>query len=278
MDNEKIISSNDLAAYVVCPEAWRLKLTNKKYDHKPSPQQSVAKEIRKEWQEEQELSSSLSLYARITYFLLTAIVALVFILEHYRSSFLEKLHFKTDIHIPDEILLLLIFLGLVIFMWDFFQRKSKKIKKEGGLSPESTVKSIKGSKEKPVDNYFSNKLGLSAKPDAVVKEMGLSIPVIVKPTTNKIRDRHVIELLNSLVLLEEKEKKPIPYGLLLMGKDKRRVEIEFNEEKRKWHSMLVAEMRSILDGVPAVPKPSFNKCKRCDVAKICDHSEAGSNN
>lgn len=268
----RLITANELASYVVCPEAWRLKLTEESTP-KGFQAKLEAGKSRRKWAEEQELSHTLRYYAKVVYALLSGIVGLVFVLEHYRSNFLKNLHYKIDIHVPDEILFLLIFLGLLIFMWDFFQRRSKKIKTEGGLSETSQMQAIKGSEKTPLKYYRSTELGLSAQPDALISENKQLIPVIIKPTTNKIRDRHVVELLTCLRLIEEEQGQPSAYGILIMGKEKRQVKIAYTEEKRRWHQTLIEEMRSILeDGVPAVPAPAAYKCGRCDVEKICQHS------
>jgi len=77
---KKLISANELASYVVCPEAWRLKKTSDDFPVKSTPNQTAAKE-RKEWTEKQGTLAELKLYAKVAYVLLVMLVILVFLLE-----------------------------------------------------------------------------------------------------------------------------------------------------------------------------------------------------
>jgi hypothetical protein len=92
MDNsseKKVISAEELANYVVCPEAWRLK-----YLERGRKQQAQRKEdgraSRQEWFETQDLSAKLRSYAKIAYLLLVLLVIVVFLLEHKRTSPSQK--------------------------------------------------------------------------------------------------------------------------------------------------------------------------------------------
>ena len=116
------------------------------------------------------------------------------------------------------------------------------------------------------------RVGLSGRPDALIKDDGAVIPVSIKPMSKKVRDRHVIELIAHLRLVEEDEGVRPPYGILLMGKGARKVKIRNTEEKQRWLESLIDEMNSIIGGVPAVPAPALYKCKHCDVNRICKHS------
>jgi CRISPR/Cas system-associated exonuclease Cas4 (RecB family) len=176
--------------------------------------------------------------------------------------------------VPTEIVLLLLILGLIIFMWDLFERRSSSIRKEAGLEEKTELISLRGGTCLPSKECFSPSLGLTSKPDALIKEEGYVIPVDVKPMTNKVRDRHVIALFAHMRLIEETEGKRPPYGILLMGEKRRRVKIKNSEEKQRWLDALLEEMRSICDGVPAVPAPSTYKCRSCDVHGICKYSMA----
>lgn len=176
--------------------------------------------------------------------------------------------------VPQEIVLLLLILGLIIFMWDLFERRSSSMRKEAGLEEKTELISLRSSTSLPSKEYYSPSLGLTSRPDALIKEDGYLIPVDVKPMTNKVRDRHVIAIFVHMRLIEEVEGKRPPYGILLMGEKRRRVKIKNSEEKQRWLDALLAEMRSISEGVPAVPAPSTYKCRSCDVCGICKHSAA----
>ncbi|HQH26507.1 MAG TPA: Dna2/Cas4 domain-containing protein [Oligoflexia bacterium] len=173
--------------------------------------------------------------------------------------------------VPTEIVLLLLVLGLIIVMWDLFDRRSKSARKETGLDEKTEVLSVRGGSTLPGKEYYSEELALVSKPDALIKEEGMVIPVDVKPMTDKVRDRHVVAMLLHLKLMEEITGERPPYGILLMGQKRRQVKIKNTEEKQRWLDSLIDEMRSICDGVPAVPAPSVYKCKHCDVRAICTH-------
>jgi hypothetical protein len=89
LSEKKVISAEELANYVVCPEAWRLK-----YLEKGRKQQAQRKEYgrasRQEWFETQDLSAKLRSYAKVAYFLLVLLVIVVFLLEHKRTSPSQK--------------------------------------------------------------------------------------------------------------------------------------------------------------------------------------------
>lgn len=176
--------------------------------------------------------------------------------------------------IPVEILLLLLLLGLIIFMWDLFDRRSVSFRKTSGLDDKSELISLRGGEFLPGKDLYSATLGLSSKPDALIKEDGFVIPVDIKPLSNKVRDRHIVAMMINLLLIEESAGVRPPYGILLLGKDKRRVKIKNSEEKQRWVAALLDEMRSIAGGVPAIPAPAPYKCRHCDVRDGCEHSLA----
>lgn len=174
--------------------------------------------------------------------------------------------------IPAEILLLILVLGVLIFIWDLFDRRSKGIQEDAGLSTSSEVLAVAGSSYLPGKEYSSKELGLSGKPDALVREDGFIIPVDIKPMTQKVRDRHIVQLLAHLRLIEETEGVRPPYGILIMGKKGRVIHVKNTDDKQRWLQTLIDEMHSIMDGVPAVPAPAPLKCKSCDVRELCKHS------
>ena len=292
----RILTAEEIANYVVCPEAWRLKYVM--HAHKTPAQHSTEGAVRKQaWTKRQDLSRQLSSYAKIAYLLLVALVIIVFLLDQQRAggligSFSAKnptvtksaqddaaQHDESAVRdgrapktVPPEIFQLLLVLGLLIFMWDLFERRSRKLKRESGLSEQSEMVAAKGSSRLAARSLLSESLGISSKPDAIVKDGSAVIPVAVHPLTNKVRDRHVIPMLVHLCLLEETSGRRPPYGVLVMGRKERRVQIANTEEKQRWLESLVDEMRSILDGVPAVPAPNVPKCKHCDVRTVCKYS------
>ncbi len=126
----------------------------------------------------------------------------------------------------------------------------------------------------PGKSYASAELGLRGKPDAVIREKNQIIPVDIHPLANKIRDRHVVQMLAHLRLMEENEGVRPEHGILLMGKNQRKVLLKNTPEKQRWLETLIDEMHSIMDGIPAVPSPTPQKCRACDVRGICEFSLA----
>lgn len=180
--------------------------------------------------------------------------------------------FDSQQPIPLEIVLLLAMLGLLIFMWDLFDRRSRKIRERSGFDAKTELVALQGSTRLRGKTYFSETEGLISRPDALIKKEGFIIPVSVQPMSKKIHDRHIVQMLVHMRLIEEVEGKRPPYGILLMGQRGRIVRVQNTPQKQFWLSTLLDEMRSIMDGVPALPKPAPLKCKHCDVREICKHS------
>ena len=174
--------------------------------------------------------------------------------------------------VPNEILIILLILGVVIFVWDVFDRRSTKIRTSGGLSEKSEVVALRGSSYLPAKEYYSAKLNLSSRPHGLIREEGVIIPVDVNPLSRKIKDRHVIQMLAHLRLIEEAEGVKPPYGMLVMGPEARPVKIKNSEEKQAWLDRVLQEMNAIIAGAEAVADPVFYKCRSCDVRELCSFS------
>ncbi len=172
--------------------------------------------------------------------------------------------------IPLEIILLLLILGLLIFFWDFFERKYSQLSENSELESHTTIVALKNDATFPSQTFSSSKLGLRGRPDAIVKEKSFLIPVDLVPLSSKIQDRHVIKIIAYLRLIEEKTGKSSPYGILLMGKKRRMVRVKNSDEKQRWLETLVDEMNAVADGVPALASPHPAKCKNCDVRDLCN--------
>lgn len=91
--NKGVITARDIAAYVVCPEAWRIKLESQTARRETSRTREGQRR-RSEWAKSQDLSFQLRNYAKILYLLLVALVIVVFLMEHQRIS--------TDASAPDR--------------------------------------------------------------------------------------------------------------------------------------------------------------------------------
>jgi len=188
------------------------------------------------------------------------------------SAFLDRISDQIDRVIPIEILVILIILGVIIFVWDLLMRQSNQLKTSGGLTEKSQLVAVSGSTKIPGRVYSSAELGLSSQPHSLIKEEGFLIPVDVVPSSKKVKDRHVVQMLVHMRLVETIEGKRPPYGILILGKEQRSVRIKNTDEKQSWLDDILGEMRSILGGVPAVAKPSYYKCKGCDVRDYCQQT------
>lgn len=281
------ISAHEVANYVVCPEAWRLKSANKTRPRE-TKRLTEGRQLRKEWVAESFLYHQLKTYGKTVYLLLVALVISVFLFE---AKFGKGLHGTDDTpkHFPGftdltqfldipgqavftQICLLLVVLGAVIFMWDFFDRHSRAASKSAGLDMKTELIALQGTTALPSRTFSSPSLRLTSKPNALAKDKGFIIPIDVLPMSKKVKDRHVVQLLSHMRLIEEAEGKAPPYGALLMGKDRRFVKIKNTPEKQRWLESLLDEMRSIQEGIPAVPAPTLYKCKSCDVRELCAHT------
>jgi hypothetical protein len=74
------ITASDVANYVVCPEAWRLKMGGHGHKIQNTRVAEVGK-LRDQWVKDQDLSTKLRYYTKIAYALLVAVVIVVFILD-----------------------------------------------------------------------------------------------------------------------------------------------------------------------------------------------------
>ena len=79
--------------------------------------------------------------------------------------------------IPLEIFALLLVLGLLIFLWDFFDRKYSNLADQSDSILTLEVLSLKDNDKFPTRSFQSINLMLKGTPDALVKEGKFTIPV-----------------------------------------------------------------------------------------------------
>jgi CRISPR/Cas system-associated exonuclease Cas4 (RecB family) len=296
-DTLEIINVNDVTSYVVCPEAWRLKrLAPRNTPRTRSDHEAEVHLKKKEWISNQELSTQFRSYATILYCLLVLVVTVLFLFDSNRGlfgvTFLDlqentvvnsdvdvhkylstpRAHLSKMLTVPNEIFLVLVLIGALIFLWDLFDRRSNSLRKNAGFTDRIETVALRGSEDLPSQRLFSEKLQLESEPSAIIKQGRLLIPVVVKPGGRKVQDRHVVELMVHLRLLEETYGDRAPFGIMILGSEKRQVKIQNTDDKQRWLDTLLDEMNSVKNGVPAVPAPSFYKCKRCEVRQKCEHS------
>ena len=87
---KRIITAEQVANYVVCPEAWRLKYLGRgRKQHSERTEEGQRR--RRNWVETQDLSATLRSYAKIVYLLLVLVAIVVFLMEQKRSQTRQQL-------------------------------------------------------------------------------------------------------------------------------------------------------------------------------------------
>lgn len=279
----QIFTPSDLATYVVCPMAWWLNL-NELGHRELTEHEHEVKRLKNEWSSTQALSSQLRYYAIIAFCLLLLVVVVLFAFE-LRQYYLETVpkgvstagintetKFEKSWHyveIPLEIFSLMLLVGSIILFWDLLDRRIRVLDKKGGFEEKVETIALRGDTKSESQKFHSIDLNLEGAPTAIIKQKGTIIPVLVKPTGNKVKDRHVIEIIAYLRLIEEKYKKTPPYGIIILGSEKRQIRIKNTPEKQRWLETILEEMKSVMDGVPALATPVYHKCRHCDVNAKC---------
>jgi CRISPR-associated protein Cas4 len=172
--------------------------------------------------------------------------------------------------VTTDMVLLALLVVVTVIVVDAVSVAITKKRKRLGLTKKTSPVYFEGSERAPTKDYLSEKLGISGRPDAVIKEHGNLIPVEHKPLAKKVRDRYIAQLLVYMRLIEECEGQRPPYGYLLLGPTCRRVKIENTTERQRWLDGLLTGMQQVLTNQgTAKPHPSPPKCRRCDVRNYC---------
>ena len=174
--------------------------------------------------------------------------------------------------LDSSIVLAVVLLVMIIIVLDAISMYAAKKRESIGL--ESMKAAIKHTDEKHSPRggkyYISDKQLLSGSPDAVINEDGFFVPIMRKPMTKKIKDRHVAQMLVYMRLIEEFEGKKPPYGYLILGEKCRRVKVYNSDEKQAWLQGMLDKMHRILEeGEVAPSKPQAGKCATCHVKASC---------
>jgi CRISPR/Cas system-associated exonuclease Cas4 (RecB family) len=163
----------------------------------------------------------------------------------------------------------LVLLAIALWVIRSFGREARRKHTASGFSKTEVALAIDGGVLLPEREYVSFKQGLAGKPDAVVRDGELIIPIERKPLAKKLRDRYVAQLLVYMRLVEEFEGVRPPYGYLLLGPSCRRVKVLNSKSKQDWIDKLLYEMRATLDGGEAKADPHPQKCSRCEARERC---------
>jgi len=264
-DGKHIIAAGELGAFSVCPLAWKLKYIDKQGAAFSLGEKRLGMKLHRDWS--RMFDESLVLGQWIRYLaVLTCTALVVFILLNPQGIPVEQL---LALSVRNHGLQLVLLVGAALLVIRSFSRAAGRRRRASGFEPESVTVSIEGSKILEEREYVSRAQGLAGKPDALIEEGGLIIPVERKPLAKKLRDRYVAQILVYMRLVEEFEGKKPPHGYLLIGPSCRRIKVENTDAKQQWVQALIDQMRAMLDGGEVRPSPHPIKCSKCDVRHRC---------
>jgi len=123
---------------------------------------------------------------------------------------------------------------------------------------------------KTLKPLYDSSLGLTGKPDYLIKKKDAFIPVEVKSTwaPSHPYDSHILQLAAYCLLMESSLNKRPPYGLLRYKN--RTFKIAYTEDLKEQVIDLVQEIRSFKN-IPAVDRShnQANRCAKCGYRNIC---------
>jgi CRISPR-associated exonuclease Cas4 len=145
---------------------------------------------------------------------------------------------------------------------------SRAARKRSGI-PEGRI--LHADSEKRLDlrkTFFSPRLMLAGRPDAVLVDGGWHIPVEIKirePPENPF-ESHIMQLAAYCFLLEEAGYRVREGVLVYKGKKVKEFRIPYTDELKARLILIVDEMRRI-GGIP--PRIHSRKCETCSVREHC---------
>jgi CRISPR/Cas system-associated exonuclease Cas4 (RecB family) len=272
MQQKNVISASDISTYLFCPQCWLFGLTlatTMQPTNQEKKRSQIAKQKRKQWFADQETYYKLNRYMRLLYFVFFFIFLILLLLDSYFKG-LVGFNFNQKLLSESDLIMILLASWAIIFIWDIFNRKSKKINQDSGLNTTPDIVSIKGSNKIPVKTFYSKKLNLTGAPDALISEKNRLIPIEIKSKALKVQDRHIMSMTAYLRLIEENTGKKPPYGILILGNNKRNIRILNTPERQEELTNLLQEMSLVLAGVKDVlAAPTHYKCKNCIYSVTC---------
>lgn len=165
-----------------------------------------------------------------------------------------------------SVALVFILLAVVLLLW------AMRMRQQVGL-PWTTVvyrDTDQHDLEKPL---FSRTLGLTGKPDYVLKLGQTLVPVEVKPSRRSATpyESDLMQLAAYCVLLEETEGTAPPYGLLRYAE--RTFRLTYTPAVRQNVLVLIDEMRVLLEEPScARSHQQASRCQACGFAEQCDEA------
>ena len=180
-----------------------------------------------------------------------------------------------------DLFLILFSLGLVLIILAVaFQLLSKR-----WLSSARTIRMVYGipagkviysDLNRPGTALYSRSLGISGKPDYIVKGSGRTLlPVEIKSGRAwKPYKGHVLQLAAYCYLVEENYHRPVPYGIIVYS-DGKQHRISFDKALRSDLLATVGEMKRTLGlGCPRRTHNHKQKCRHCSFSGSCKSSLA----
>jgi CRISPR-associated protein Cas4 len=262
-DGGFIIAAGEIAEFTVCPRAWKLRKAN------PEPVKATESSAEGQQSHRSWAARADHLFVSASHAKLVVGLTLVVLFVWECSRRLTKAGvFHTSLVFEVlSVLALLLSLLCVLFL---INRALLSERRSVGIGNESRVVAIDGSDVRERREYVSERLRLAGRPDAIVTEAGVSIPIEYKPTARKVRDRYVAQLLVYLRLLEETHGVRPPHGYLVIGEKAKRVKIENSVERQKWLQSELDVMRAVLaESMEAPTRPHPRKCARCASKDRC---------
>ena len=161
---------------------------------------------------------------------------------------------------------LLILVGVVL-LW-----LGRRERRRAGLPSGQVVYSDTGIRRELEKPLYDRGLGLAGRPDYLVEQGDLLIPVEVKsaPAPPAPYDSHVFQVAAYCLLVQKQLGKRAPYGWLQYAD--RRFRVDFTPELEDRLLDLLADMRRAerRGGVPDRSHQSAARCRACGFREICD--------
>jgi CRISPR-associated protein Cas4 len=262
-----VIAAGEVGAFSVCPQAWYLSWNKSDGSSStpPNSQSILGQTLHRDWAQFFEESLHLGTWVRY----LAMLVCMMLVVFMVVSSSQERTQQLFKLSYRNLGLQLLVLLLTMLWLIRVFGREAKRRHVDSGFLQSEVALAIDSGVLLPEREYVSYKQGLAGKPDALVREDGVVIPVERKPLAKKLRDRYVAQLLVYMRLVEEFEGVRPPHGYLLLGSQCRRIKVVNSPAKQAWVDGLLCEMRRVLDGGAPSPQPHPRKCNRCEVRDRC---------
>jgi CRISPR-associated protein Cas4 len=264
-DGTYTIAAGEVSVFSVCPQSWHLKWNQREADSITTSQSALGQRLHKDWAQFFEESLKLSSWMKYLVILLCLMILVFMSVSSSRAPLQELFQLSWR----NRGLQLVLLAAAALWVIRSFGKEALRRHEGAGFSPSDVTLAIDGSSILPDKEYVSVSQGLAGRPDALIREDGMVIPVERKPLAKKLRDRYVVQMLVYLRLVEEFEGARPPHGYLLLGPKCRRIKVVNSEAKQMWVSGLIAEMRRILEGGTPIPAPHPTKCAKCDVRSRC---------